>query len=130
MNTTQTPETDALIDTFPKYQGNTSYGLKEIEELIDNNRKLERERDQLRKDNQTLRNAQKACEDCDAPTMEEVKHLRKVADAVGKLQAVRQNEDTVFQDLNEAEVEVMYAYNALPHVIAAKEANYQYEQTR
>jgi hypothetical protein len=30
----------------------------------------------LRAENATLRNAQKACDDCDAPTMEETKRLR------------------------------------------------------
>ena len=32
--------------------------------------------EKLRAENETLRNAQKACEDCDGPTLEEVKQLR------------------------------------------------------
>lgn len=52
---------------------------QQLEKVMNDN--VYAERDQLREENQTLRNAQKACEDCDAPTIEEVKQLRKVADS-------------------------------------------------
>lgn len=72
--------------------------------------RLERERDEAMWQNQTFRNAQKACEDCDAPTMEEVKQLRKVADELA-------HELHGFSSINT----VLEIYKDLPHVIARKE---------
>jgi chromosome segregation ATPase len=50
--------------------------LDHYEECKANVERLERENAELKAQNVTFRNAQKACEDCDAPTMEELTKLR------------------------------------------------------
>lgn len=48
-------------------------------ELRDENHALKAELAALKEENQTFRNAQKACDDCDAPTMKEVAALKEQA---------------------------------------------------
>lgn len=75
------------------------------------------ELEEERKLNQTFRSAQKACEDCDAPTMEEVKQLRQVVDELAHHLSTHWS-DNGFEPTQAAGA--LRRYNDLPHVQAGK----------
>lgn len=66
-----TPRTDAVNDSMSKDI------YDKMERLRSLARQLERELNEALEQNKIFRNAQKACEDCDAPTMAEAAELRK-----------------------------------------------------
>ena len=78
---------------------------------------VEAELTQLCKDNETFRNAQKSCADCDAATFEEVTKLRKVCnDLAEDLTSVVNTKEKSTWSKSLA----LQSYSTLPHVIKAK----------
>ncbi len=82
---------------------------------VESENRIYKERDQLREQNQTLRNAQKACEDCDAPTAEEVKQLREVADELAQSCEKIGYVSCQYADSIKAAERALASYNNLPH---------------
>ena len=100
-----TPETDELLNSFPRYEGTTTYGWFEIDKLINFARKIERERDEARA----------TCVQIDLSHLQleaERDQLRKVADELAK--SARD-----FHPINIPTCKgchALAAYNELPHV--------------
>jgi hypothetical protein len=99
-----TPRTDALHNAFNDRPG---YGLQDIIEAFDFARELECE-------NATFRAAQKACDDCDAPTMAEVAALRK------QVELLTAERDGARAERNHAQAEAARGVAAAPHPLRTK----------
>ena len=65
----------------PSIACQTRFKAHKFDDVVKENSRLCQERDQLKAESVTFRNAQKACEDCDGPTMEEVRQLNAERDA-------------------------------------------------
>jgi hypothetical protein len=134
-----TPETDAIwnsdgniLEHARKLERERSSALQSSKDNAANFRasevrriEAERKRDEARKHswndmvcvNHTDLERAACIGHCPICAEKERDQLRKVADAVMQWQTVRQDEDANFEDLNDAESEVISSYNQLPHVI-------------
>lgn len=125
-NETPTPETDALAfkagititntliwNHARKLERERDEARLAYKHAVESENRIYKERDELREQNQTLRNAQKACEDCDAPTMDEVKQLRKVADELVYALSLFHDGKERHEDC--VACNALASYNNLPH---------------
>lgn len=121
----ETPETDAISfwsdcggwvvpkDFARKLERERDEARLAYKHAVEAENRIYKERDELREQNQTLRNAQKACEDCDAPTMDEVKQLRKVADELVYALSLFHDGKERHEDC--VACNALASYNNLPH---------------
>jgi hypothetical protein len=79
-----------LRDEMEKERAGTYFTEQIARQAADAANTLKRENNQLRAENETFRNAQKACEDCDGLTMAELKQLRaKLAAAEQRVEELK-----------------------------------------